>query len=95
MLLDRGIGYDRLCGGTKTLLLMRHMDDMICLGRMGPNCYPYLHEITEMKDVLVGVDGFYGDIGVDKLGGREMLVLNDGSTISTDDEFLDAVVKYT
>lgn len=81
VLFDRGITWKQLCGGTKTLLLMRHMDGLFDLARMGPNCYKYMMEISDIKDVRVGIDRLYVGLDDSVIGGRSILVENSGVVV--------------
>lgn len=54
---DLHIPPEWIAGGTKTLLCLKHTDRWTSLTRMGENCYKYLQEIAQHKDIRLAVTG--------------------------------------
>lgn len=61
VLLERGLTPLGLAGGTRTLLLARHADYVLDFARMGQNCYPYLMDIADTREVTFGKDHSYAE----------------------------------
>ncbi len=82
-----------LSGGTKTLLTIMFEDCVnFDLAAMGDNCFPYLKEICDSKDVYMCTDSFRDLFGV---GGFEMVyVVNDNSTVDSSLELIEKVVRF-
>lgn len=90
---DRGITYQQLSGGVKTLLLIRHMDGLFEFERMGYNCYPYLMEIADMREVFVGMSYVHSEFDDNIIKGRAFEYLNTGAIMHTQDELLEEMFK--
>lgn len=90
---DRGITYQQLCGGVKTLLLIRHMDGIFELERMGYNCYPYLMEIADMREVYVNMEYMHAEFDDSVIKGRAFEYLNTGTIMHTRSELIKEVFK--
>lgn len=76
-----------LSGGVKSLMILMYSDYIVKLSAMGDNCFKYLSEIAEVKDIVMCTsssrllynNGFKGKI----------FILNDGSYVCNDTEFMD------
>lgn len=87
-----GIPPERLSGGTKTLLSIKYMDDFrFYLEAMGDNCFPYLKEICDSKDVFMCTSRFryLFEAGFDKI-----FIENTGVLVTNSIEFLDIEIQY-
>ena len=85
--LIRGIRPIDFSPSTKSLLLARYMDE--CLIRMslvGKNCYKYLMDIAEERDVFAGCTGPVYFSNAD-LKGRGVCFVSTGSVASTASKF--------
>lgn len=51
-----GFPPERLAGGTKSLLILMFEDMVVDLAAMGDNCFPYLKEIADVKDIRMCTD---------------------------------------
>lgn len=49
----------RLSGGSKVLMVMRFSDTIVSLDSMGANCYKFLKEICDIKDVITCASNYY------------------------------------
>lgn len=49
---------ERLSGGVKTLMAIKYTDIKVHLASMGDNCFPFLKEIADEKDVYVYSDRY-------------------------------------
>ena len=58
-LLEFGMRVEDLCTGTKNLLLCRHLDKMNRMTMMGENCYPFLLDAADEKDITMGVTAYF------------------------------------
>lgn len=93
-LFDRDLTFKQLAGGTKLLLLIRHMPGLYDFSRLGPNCYPYLMEIADMQDVFVASHTLYAEFDDDIIRGRDIKIANSGVIVSTFNDFIDEAVKF-
>lgn len=76
----------RLSGGTKTLMCLMYTDWLFSITAMGENCYKYLKEIADQKDVTLCCDSIvtlfkFADFG-------KIQILNDNSFVETDKELV-------
>ncbi len=95
VMFERGQTPVQLCGSTKTLLLARHTDELIDFARMGPNCYTYLMEIADMRDVRVAIERSHAEFDDAVIKGRSILIENNGVTVTTSMELFRTGVMYT
>ena len=83
------LGYtspERLCGGTKTLILINNEPDKVfSLTHCGDNCAKWLLKIAENKDVVVNLQ-FIMDFGWDN--NFEIEILNTNQIVHNMEEFL-------
>lgn len=93
-LLEHGMRVEDLCTGTKNLLLCKHLDGMINrMTMMGENCYPFLLEAAETKDIIMGCPA-YALIRDEYLQGRQVHFINDNTTVSSQGEFLFKMIDF-
>lgn len=78
-----------LSNGVKTLLVSKYYSDsvMVNFATMGENCLPYFFRVAMEKDVVACMDCFYIPYNFGYVGGIK--ILNDGSVVTNDSEFLD------
>lgn len=50
---------DRISGGSQTLLCLRHTNIWTSLSRMGENCYKFLQELAQQKNIRVAATTYY------------------------------------
>ena len=89
-LLEFGMRVEDLCTGTKNLLLCRHLDKMNRMTMMGENCYPFLLDAADEKDITMGVTAYFL-IRDEALKGRKVHFVNDGSYVDNQMDFLDKI----
>ena len=66
------ISPDRISGGSKALIILYCTDCIMDIDSMGENCYPYLAELADSKDISISMDhivnlynhGFRGKIHI-------------------------------
>lgn len=92
-LLEAGMHPEDLCTGTKNLLLCKHVDKLNHMSKMGENCYPFLLDIADTKDVHMAVTSFCW-IRNDALKGRLVHFVNDDSYITDEMGFLDKITEF-
>lgn len=90
-LFKQGMRPEDLCTGTKNLFLCKYIDKTHHLMKMGANCYPFLLDIAETRDVYMGVSS-YCHMTDDQLKGRVVHFVNDDSYVSTAKEFLNKMM---
>lgn len=95
VMMERGQTYLQLAGGTHSLMLMQHIDELFDFTRMGANCYKYLMEIAVTKDVRVGIDHSYCQFNDEITKGQEIYIENTGTIVTSTDELFDIGVRYT
>lgn len=82
-----GIPPERLSGGAKTLLALYSEDNVIFrLSAMGDNCLPLLADIAEIKDITLTTNELRPLFDNSTL--KEVLILNDGSIVTNDYDFI-------
>ena len=86
-LLSAGMRVEDLCTGTKNLLLCKHIDDkMHRLSMMGGNCYKFLMDVAEEKELYMGAENTFYFKDSDLLG-RTVHFVNFNTYASTAREF--------
>lgn len=93
-LLNRNLTFMGLAGGTRTLLLARNTDYIIDFSRMGGNCYPYLMEIADMRDVTVGMTRLYAEFDDNVIKGRTIKIVNNGKLVNSAHDVWNAGFEY-
>ncbi len=78
---------ERLSGAVKALICMYKSDAYIDLIVCGPNCEKWILEITQNKDIIVGMSGY--DITFENMN-IEAICLNDQSNITN---YVDWILK--
>lgn len=53
---DESFPPKRLARGTKYLMILMYTDKVVDLAAMGNNCFPFLREIADMKDIFMCTD---------------------------------------
>ena len=86
----KNMRVENLSSGTKSLILCRYCDYLNRMTMMEPNCYRYLMDIAEEKDVYVGCSNyvFFTD---DDLRGRKVHFVNTDDYVSTAADFAEHV----
>lgn len=95
VMFERGQSYLELAGGTHSLMLMQHLDKLFDFARMGPNCYKYLMEIADTKDLRVGVDHSYYEFNDEITKGREIYIENTGTITASTGELFRIGARFT
>lgn len=87
-----GMRPEDLCTGTKNLFLCKHVDKLNHMSKMGANCFPFLLDIADQKDVYMAVTApcFMWD---EQLKGRAVHFVNDDSFVNTGEDFLHKMLK--
>lgn len=90
--IESRLRIEDLCTGTKNLLLCRYYDGLNNMSMMGKNCYKYLMDIADERDVKMGCCShvFLHD---DVLKGRKVHFINTDEFVSTYYDFLGCVVQ--
>lgn len=83
---------DRLCGGTKTLCLIKFTPVILTMTLMGENCYKYLFEITRNEDRRIAMTSFCMFTDED-LGNTKIYFENTGTICTNHWEFWDCYEK--
>ena len=80
-----------LCSDTKNLLLCRYYSGLNRMTMMGENCYKYLMDIADERDVYMGCSSycFFSD---DDLKGRTVHFINTDEFVSNSEDFLWRVI---
>ena len=80
-----------LCSGTKNLLLCRYYTGLNRMTMMGENCYKYLMDIADERDVYMGCSSycFFTD---EDLKGRSVHFVNTEKFASTREDFFWCVI---
>lgn len=86
-LLEAGMRVEDLCTGTKNLLLCKHLSMMNRMTMMGENCYPFLLDAAEEKEITMGVTAYFL-MRDEALKGRTVHFANDDSYVSNQMDFL-------
>ena len=74
------ISPDRISGGSKALIILYCTDCMMDIDSMGENCYPYLVELADKKDITISMDHI---VNLYKYGFKGKIhVLNDDSIVN-------------
>ena len=83
---------DDLSMGVKNLFLCKFMDGINRCVMMGPNCYPYLMDIADEKDVRYGMESFvvFED---EVIKGRTIYFTNLDRYVNNSDDFFDAMMQ--
>ena len=84
------VRVENLSSGTKSLILCRYCDYLNRMTMMGPNCYKFLMDIADEKDVYMGCSNydFFTD---DDLRGRKVHFVNTDDYVSTAAGFAERV----
>lgn len=90
---DRRLTYMQLSGGVKMLLLIRHTDGVFALERMGHNCFPYLMEIADMREVYVCMEYVHEELDDSVIQGRAFEYVNTGTIMHTHLELVNGVYR--
>ena len=85
-----GFRIQDLSTGTKNLLLCRYLNQLNRMTMMGENCYKYLMDIAQEKEVYMGCSNFVFFTQED-LRGRQVHFVNSDKYASTAGEFADNV----
>lgn len=89
-LLEAGMRPEDLYTGTKNLLLCRHLNLFNRMTMMGENCYPFLLDAAEEKDITMGVTAYFL-MRDEALRGRSVHFVNDDSYVNNQMDFLDKI----
>ena len=85
-LIRTGISAEKLCTGTKNLIICKFENMLNRITMMGENCYPFLMELAEAKEVYMGCSNFvYFDDNV--LQGRTIHMVNNDAYVSTYNDY--------
>ncbi|MBR1390697.1 MAG: DUF4869 domain-containing protein [Lachnospiraceae bacterium] len=85
------ISPERLSGGTKTLLLMKNIDDQIFnASTCGDNCAPFILKLAKEKELTINLRHLM-DFGKRRFSAR---IENDGVTVNGMEELLFEAHKY-
>lgn len=74
----------------KNLLLCRHLNMLNRMTMMGENCYPFLLDSAEEKDITMGVTAYFL-MRDDALRGRKVHFVNDDSYVDNQVDFFDKI----
>lgn len=80
-----------LCTGTKNLLLCRYYSGLNRMTMMGENCYKYLMDIADERDVYMGCSSFVS-FHDDVLKGRTVHFVNTDEYVSTYYDFYGCLI---
>lgn len=88
----KNMRVENLSSGTKSLILCKYRDELNRMMMMGPNCYKYLMDIAEEKDVYVGCSNyvFFTD---EDLKGRKVHFVNTDVYVSKASDFAEHVYQ--
>lgn len=86
-----GIAPSLLSGGTKTLLMLRYTDLRFYLEAMGDNCFPFLLEISKVKDIYMCTTRYRY---LFKYGFTEIFIENTEEIVTSDRRFLDLSFEF-
>ena len=81
-----------LCTGTKNVLLAKFFVDKqrILLSRMGSNCYKYMLEAADEKDIYSYLT-FFSVFSDSDFGSKPVVFEGTGKMVSNSSEFVDAI----
>ena len=83
---------ERLSGGVKALFTLKNEDIIMSLDSLGENCYTFLKEIADSKDILLDTTNY---VSLFRLGGFEKIrIHNDDSIVYNCDELFDKYLMY-
>lgn len=91
-LLKAGLRVEDLCTGTKNLLLCKHLNKLNRITMMGENCFPFLMDIAESKEVYMGCSNtvFFKDYD---LKGRKVHFVNIDAYADNAIAFLERILE--
>lgn len=94
ILRQRGLAPRQLANGTKNLLVCKfYLLGRKCrLAMMGPNCYKWLMDIADEKDIC-GVTTDVIKFTDEDLKGRSVLFVDTGVSVTTSGEFIDEMLR--
>ena len=78
--------------GGKNLFLCKYLDRKNLLTRMGDNCFPYLMDIAEEKDVYM-IATSYRTFTDEILRGRSIYLEDLGILVSNQNDYMSAMIK--
>lgn len=82
---------EKLAGGTKTLLLIRNLPDMIFnASTCGDNCAPFILELAKDRDITINLRHLM-DFGKNCF---EATILNDNAVVTNMKEMMSVAFKY-
>ena len=86
----KNMRVENLSSGTKGLILCKYYNRLNRMTMMGPNCYKYLMDIADEKDVYMGCSNyvFFTD---EDLKGRKVHFVNTDDYVSTAADFAEHV----
>ena len=90
--LYKNMRVEDLSSGTKNLILCKYHDGLNRMTMMGKNCYRYLMDIADDKDVYMGCSNyvFFTD---EDLKGRKVHFVNTDDYVSTAEDFTEHVYR--
>ena len=86
------VRVEDLSSGTKSLILSKRYDKLYRMTMMGPNCYKYLMDIADEKDVYMGCSN-YAFFTDEDLKGRKVHFVNTDDYVSTAEDFAEHVYR--
>ena len=88
----KNMRVEHLSTGTKNLMLCKYRDELNRMTMMGKNCYKYLMDIADAKDVYMGCSSyvFFTD---EDMKGRKVHFINTDDYVSTAEDFAEHVYR--
>ena len=88
----KNMRVEDLSTGTKTLMMCRYYNELNRMTMMGKNCYKYLMDIADEKDVYMGCSNYVFFTDEDRKG-RKVHFINTDDYVSTAEAFAEHVYK--